>query len=43
MLSAGLNGQFHIALAVQAADESGNMARRSSECGDGAQGEIESD
>jgi hypothetical protein len=43
MLSADLNGQFHIALAVQAAEEIGNMVRRSSEGGDGAQSEIKPD
>jgi hypothetical protein len=40
MLSEDLNEQFHIALAVQAAEEIGNMVRRSSKCSDGAQGET---
>ena len=43
MLSGDLNEQFHIALAVQAAEEIGDMVRRSSECGDGTQSEIKPD
>jgi hypothetical protein len=35
MLSGNSNGQFHIALAVQTAEEIGNIVRRSPSCHDG--------